>query len=349
MDGRLEAAFTERPARPEGVGDVHVARLSARAPAMGGAFLALAGGETGFLPDTEGAKGRHEGAWLRVTVTRAAQGGKGPRLSAKGHEGAEQGPLRLIARGPDAPRLLAARHPQARLVVDHAATAARLRAALGAERVTLSPAPAFSEELEEEFETLAGMAVPLPGGGRLTLHPTPALLAIDIDAGTQAGGRDAAAHHRLNAAALAEALRQIRLRHLAGAILVDMAGMAVKKRQELLPWLKPALAADPDLRLLGLTGLGLLEFQRRRTHTPLHEVLGHPLSPLTRGLAALRRGARDAAARPGGRWALTAHPAVLEALRHWPGALEEFAALAGMPELRPDPLCPAGQEHLHAV
>lgn len=47
-DGALEAAFIERPARPEGVGDLHIARLSARAPAMAGAFLALAGGETSY-------------------------------------------------------------------------------------------------------------------------------------------------------------------------------------------------------------------------------------------------------------------------------------------------------------
>ncbi|MDQ1079975.1 ribonuclease E/G [Pseudoroseomonas cervicalis] len=350
-DGVLEAAFIERPARPEGVGDVHVARLSARAPAMGGAFLAMAGGETGFLPDSEGAKGRHEGEWLRVAVSRAAQGGKGPRLALAPATPQEplQGPVRLLARGPDAPLRLAGRHPDARLLTDHAATAARLRGALGPERVALTTRPAFSEELEEEFERLSGMAVPLPGGGRLTLHPTPALLAIDIDAGSQAGGRDAAAHHALNAAALAEALRQIRLRHLAGAILVDMAGMKVSARQALLPGLKPLLAADPLLRLIGLTGLGLLELQRRRVHTPLHEVLGHPPSPLTRGLAALRRGLRDAAARPGAAWALTAHPAVLAALRDWPGALDEFAARAGPLALRADPLCAAGQEHIHAA
>lgn len=346
--GRLEAAFIERPARPEGVGDLHIARISARAPAMGGAFLAMAGGETGFLPDSEGAKGRTEGEWLRVAVTRAPQGGKGPRLAARPGGEAFQGPVRLLQRGPDAPLRLAAQHPGALIRTDHPATAARLRAVLPAERVALSAAPAFDEALEEAFEILAAMAVPLPGGGRLTLHPTPALLAIDIDAGAVAGGRDATAHRDLNAAALAEALRQIRLRHLAGAILIDMAGMPVARRRDLLPGLKPHLEADPHLRLVGMTGLGLIELQRRRVHTPLHEVLGAPPSPLTRGLAALRRGLREAAARPGARLALTAHPAVLAALRDCPGALEEFAQAAGMLTLRPDPLCAPGQEHVHA-
>jgi Ribonuclease G/E len=347
-DGRLEAAFVERPARPEGIGDLHVARLAARAPAMAGAFLAMAGGETGFLPDSEGARGRGEGDWLRVAVTRAAQGGKGPRLAARPAPDPVTGPPRLLSRGPEAAVRLAAQHPEAGLVTDHPATAARLRAALGAGRVALSAAAVFDEALEEEFETLSGMAVALPGGGRLTLHPTPALLAIDIDAGAVAGGRDAAAHRALNAAALAEALRQIRLRHLAGAILVDMAGLAIGHRKALLPELAPGLAADPALKLIGLTGLGLIELQRRRVHAPLHEILGDPPSPLTRGLAALRRGLAEAARRPGARLALTAGPAVLAALAGCPGALQDFAERAGALALRPDPLCPPGQEHVHA-
>ncbi|WP_419896364.1 ribonuclease E/G [Roseomonas sp. USHLN139] len=344
----LEAAFVERPHRPEGLGDLHVARVTARAPAMGGVFLAMAGGETGFLPDSEGGKGRGEGDWLRVAVTRAAQGGKGPRLAARPAPEAVTGPLRLLSRGPETAIRLAAQHPEATLVTDHAATAARLRGVLGAARVQLSSTPAFDEALEEAFEELAGMAVALPGGGRLTLHPTPALLAIDIDAGALAGGRDATAHRALNAAALAEALRQIRLRHLAGAILVDMAGMAIARRRELLPGLAPLVAADPALKLIGLTGLGLIELQRRRVHTPLHEILGAPPSPLTRGLAALRRGVAEAARRPGARLTLTAAPAVLAALSEATGALDDFTDRAGALALRADPLCPPGQEHVHA-
>ncbi|MGY4803454.1 hypothetical protein [Teichococcus aerofrigidensis] len=52
--------------------------------------------------------------------------------------------------------------------------------------------------------------------------------------------------------------------------------------------------------------------------------------------------------RPGAPLTLTASPAVLAALRDWPGALEEFHRAAGPLHLRPDPLCPPGQEHVHA-
>ena len=48
---------------------------------MAGAFVALEGAE-GFLPDSEGGKSLTEGSILAVQVTRAAQGGKGPRLTA---------------------------------------------------------------------------------------------------------------------------------------------------------------------------------------------------------------------------------------------------------------------------
>ena len=346
QDGRLEGAFIERPARPEGIGDLHVGRVSARAPAMGGAFVALVGGETGFLPDSEGGKGRGEGEWLRVVVTRAAQGGKGPRLALRPE--VAEGPLRVLARGPDAPLRLAALHPAATLHADSPSCVARLRATLPRERVMLSTAPAFGADVEDAFVALASPEVALPGGGRLTIHPTPALVAIDIDAGAAAGGRGAAAHRALNAQALEEAARQIRLRHLAGAILIDMAGMSVARRKDLLPGFAAVARRDPLLRVVGLTGLGLLELQRRRIHVPLHEVLGLPLSPLSRGLAALRRGLRAATQRPGARLTLTAAPGVLAALEAWPGALEEFRQVAGPLLLRPDPLCLPGQEDVHA-
>ncbi len=51
-------------------------------PALAGAFVALAGAE-GFLPDSAGAAGLSAGTLLGVRVTRAAQGGKGPRLTAR--------------------------------------------------------------------------------------------------------------------------------------------------------------------------------------------------------------------------------------------------------------------------
>lgn len=364
LDGdRLLEFWVERAGAPDGVGDLHRARVSAAAPAMAGAFVALGGGETGFLPEKEMGEGPerplHEGRVLVVRVTRAAQGGKGPRVSARlspdeaaraaATAGMGTAP-RLLARGPDAALRLALAHPEALVETDGAGPAARLKAALGPDRVLFSgTAPVFDDDLEAEFEALAGPEAPLPGGGRVLVQPTAALTALDVDAGSVAGAsRDRGAQARFNAAAVAEAARQIRLRNLAGPVLLDVAGLSRRERERLAAPLARALGPDPLVRLLGLGPLGLFEMQRRRVHPPLHEVLGWPPSPLTHGLAALRRGAREIASVPGRpRLALRAAPAVAAALAGAPDAMREMAEAAGRPlELRADPSLPPGGEVL---
>src|SRR3954465_3280256 len=85
-------------------------------------------------------------------------------------------------------------------------------------------------------------------------------------------------------ATVPEAARQIRLRNLAGPILLDLAGLTTKRREALAEPLSRALAADPLARLLGLGPLGLFEILRQPIPPPLYEVLGWPLAPLTQGL-----------------------------------------------------------------
>jgi Ribonuclease G/E len=62
-----------RPGAPDGVGDLHRGRVTARVPAMAGAFVALDGAE-GFLPDSQGGAG----------VRRSACASPGPRRAARG-------------------------------------------------------------------------------------------------------------------------------------------------------------------------------------------------------------------------------------------------------------------------
>src|SRR4051794_16782749 len=81
-DGVLTDYAVWRPGSPDGVGDIHRGRVIKPVRAMAGAFVAIDGAE-GFLPDSEGAKGLSDGDAVIVRVTRAAQGGKGPRLSAR--------------------------------------------------------------------------------------------------------------------------------------------------------------------------------------------------------------------------------------------------------------------------
>jgi Rne/Rng family ribonuclease len=130
--------------------------------------------------------------------------------------------------------------------------------------------------IEEQAQALAAASVELPQGGRLHIQPTAALVAIDVDAGAAVGARQGktAAHLGANRTMLPELARQIRLRNLSGAILVDFAGLPTRRRTALGPALEHALAEDPVRpRLLGFTALGLAEIVRPRIHPPLHELL----------------------------------------------------------------------------
>lgn len=299
----------ERPARPDGVGDVWRGRVQAVVPALSGAFVALGDGPAGFLPDSEceGRRPPPEGAAVTVRVTRAAQGGKGPRLSARVAQGGS-GPPALLERGPDQARRWRDSFPDAPLLADDAAEALRLGGRYD---------PAAFAPLEDEAAALAEPVAALPGGGRLVVSPLPALTALDVDG----GGQDPREANRL---ALPEIARQVALRDLAGPVVLDLAGLPAKARAAFDAPLRAAFAGDGLVRPLGFGPLGLWEFTRARIHPPLHEVLAD--RALARGLALLRRAAREAAAAPHRRLALVAPAAVLAAIHTLPGALEEVGA-----------------------
>jgi Ribonuclease G/E len=332
-----------RPGRPDGVGDLHRGRIIARVPAMAGAFVALDGAE-GFLPDTDGAAGASAGTILGVRVSRAAQGGKGPRLTATLEAGEQAmiggGSPALVRRGPGALVRLAGLYGDAPVVLDDAGVAAGLRPALGA-RVSVVRA-AFDAEVSARVEALADPLVDLPGGARLSIHPTSALTAIDVDAGAATASREAKATAQLalNRAILPALAAEIRLRNLSGAIMVDLAGLPARRREVLGPDLAAALADDPlRPRLLGFTRLGLAEIVRARVHPPLHELL---TGAHAAGLAALREASTEIIANPSRALALCAAPPVVAALEADAVALEDFARRAGRALiLRADPALPS--------
>ena len=310
-----------RPGRPDGLGDVHRGRVSAVMPGMAGVFVALDGAD-GFLPDSAGGAGRGVGDRLAVRIVRAAQGGKGPRLAGLDEDPGE-GPPRLLRRGANAVERLAAQH-DGPVLVDDAATALLLRPALGAR---LQVGAVLDAALEDQIEALGRPDVALPGGLRASITPTPALVAIDVDIASATEGRapKQAAQEALNRAALPALARQIRLRNLSGAILLDLAGLSIRRRSALGGALHQALAPDPvGPRFLGFTALGLAEILRPRLHPPLHELLAGPHAA---GLAALRQIATEAS--PSAAPALRAAPGVVAALEADPGALQALAQRLG--------------------
>ncbi|WP_041249330.1 ribonuclease E/G [Gluconacetobacter diazotrophicus] len=329
-----------RPGRPDGVGDLHRGRTGARMPALGGTFIDLADGTAGFLPDSAGTAPT-EGDAVLVRVVRAPQGGKGARLKAEGGSDAA-GPPALLARGPTPLDALAQAWPDAPIVIDDAAIAARLPPGL---RPRMQRVPrAFDEETEAACAALADPVVALPGGMRASITPTPALVAIDMDGGGASTDRRAkqTAQFAANRDALPALLHQIRLRNLSGAIVLDVAGLAIRKRQALRETIEAALAQDPlRPRFLGFTALGLAEILRTRIRPPLHEMLsGAP----GRALQMLDDWVRRSAGQPGRPPGLRVGTDLARALAEDPDAIADALRLSGhQPAWRLDPaLAPQG-------
>jgi Ribonuclease G/E len=331
-DGTLLDYALWRPGASDGVGDLYRGRVTARVPAMAGAFVAL-DAAVGFLPDSEGAAALTEGDVLVVRVTRSAQAGKGPRLTAR-ISPAElpqpgSGVAGLLSHGAGPLLELADRYPDAPVLVDDAALLARFRPRLSV-RLALCDKP-VDDAIADQIDALASSSVDLPGGARLHIHPTPALVAIDVDSGgaIAVGSGKTAAHLAVNRSVIPTLARQIRLRNLSGAILVDFAGLPSRRRAVLAPALEAALADDPlHPRMLGFTMLGFAEIVRPRVHPPLHELLAGPHAA---GLDALRCIAAEFAAAPHRLPALRASPSVITALQTDGEALPDLARRVGRP------------------
>ena len=182
------------------------------------------------------------------------------------------GPPGLVREGPDAIARLLSRQPLRKASVEATPEAeAAARAALGpdGERLEVAPDPFDHHGVEDEIDALLSPRAVLPGGGTITLEPTTALVAVDVDSGDVRGGE---ALLRVNLAAAKEVARQLRLRRLGGAIAIDFAGGPRGKARQRLEQALTA-AADADTRPLGWGPAGWFEMQRRRPGPSLAQLM----------------------------------------------------------------------------
>ncbi len=126
-------------------------------------------------------------------------------------------------------------------------------------------------ELDDILAALHETRVELPGGGEIVIEETEALVAVDVNAGEASD----TPLLLLNQRAVREALRQVRLRALAGIIVIDVLRLRhPKDRAALLEAATREAAADPwGLRVLGLTRSGLLELSRPRRGWSVREIV----------------------------------------------------------------------------
>jgi ribonuclease E len=119
--------------------------------------------------------------------------------------------------------------------------------------------------------------VDLPSGGYIIIQPTEALTVIDVNSGSFT--RSATARETVlwtNCEAATEIARQMRLRNIAGVIVVDFIDMESRRDQlQVLEHFNKALKADKARpQIAQLTELGLVELTRKRQGQNIYELFG---------------------------------------------------------------------------
>jgi ribonuclease E len=119
--------------------------------------------------------------------------------------------------------------------------------------------------------------VDLPSGGYIIIERTEALTVIDVNSGSFT--RSATARETVlwtNCEAATEIARQLRLRNIAGVIVVDFIDMDSRRDQlQVLEHFNKALRADKARpQIAQLTELGLIELTRKRQGKNIYELFG---------------------------------------------------------------------------
>lgn len=125
--------------------------------------------------------------------------------------------------------------------------------------------------VDDEIVDALNKTVKLKNGGALKIEETSACVAIDVDSsGVNAGG----AIESLNIEAAKEIARQIRLRNLAGKIVIDFAGSSEYRfMKRVMEILEEELADDAShSRILGLSRAGNVEILRQRRRPTLRDL-----------------------------------------------------------------------------
>ncbi|MGA1356421.1 MAG: Rne/Rng family ribonuclease [Prochlorothrix sp.] len=121
--------------------------------------------------------------------------------------------------------------------------------------------------------------VDLPSGGYIIIEPTEALTVIDVNSGSftrSATSRETVLWTNFEAAT--EIARQLRLRNVAGVIVVDFIDMDSRRDQlQVLKHFEDALKADKARpQIAQLSELGLVELTRKRQGQNIYESFGRP-------------------------------------------------------------------------
>jgi len=243
---RLLIVRTDDPPA-QAVGARSIARVRRIERSLASAFLDIGEGPEAILPLTGAAKPLAEGAAVEIEIVAQARRGKGAVA-------------RLIGPAEGAPRILS---PGPSLIDRLAAFAPSHAIVEGAEARDVADA---AEDAALAIEHA------LPGGGSITIEPTRALTAIDVDLGA-AGGDARQAARRTNLTAISEAARLLRLKSLGGLIIFDLIG-ANHDGAALTKALAAAFEPDqPGVSIGPVSRFGVLQLIVPRRATPVADLL----------------------------------------------------------------------------
>jgi ribonuclease G len=133
--------------------------------------------------------------------------------------------------------------------------------------------------LEEQVDEALSSEVALQSGAALRFAETQAMAVIDVDSGQArldaVGAKAERSFLKINLDAAQEIARQIRLRDLAGIIVIDFIDLRARDlRQRVLDALRTAVAADTQpVWVGGMSRLALVELTRQRRSPTLAERL----------------------------------------------------------------------------
>ena len=141
------------------------------------------------------------------------------------------------------------------------------------------PTPLFvRHRVEDHLSQIYSPVVPLRSGGYLVINQTEALVAVDVNSGRSTRERNIEATAlKTNMEAAEEAARQLRLRDLAGLIVIDFIDMdEAKNNRAVEKKLKDCLKDDRARVQMGrISGFGLMEISRQRRRSGVLEGTTH--------------------------------------------------------------------------
>ena len=129
-------------------------------------------------------------------------------------------------------------------------------------------------QIESQLDSMYGPELQLKSGGYLVINPTEALVAIDVNSGRATKERTIEETAlRTNLEAAEEIARQLRLRDLAGLIVIDFIDMDENRNQRAVERkLKEAMRIDrARIRMGRISPFGLMELSRQRLRPSLAE------------------------------------------------------------------------------